>query len=243
MGSKRDMVFKEEGQEYGQILKMLGNGTATVACFDGRPRLGVICGRMKNRTWINPNDIVLVSLREFEDGGKKCDIIYKYFSEEAKQLKAMGELPDETVIEDRPKEENEINLVYEEGEQDQDEEEEDDDDDLPPEDSDDEVYLKERALVRDGKYGKKQKWEESEEEEESQEEQKDVKKGGKPEPTKPGSKAPIGNVLPSSWKEEKKVIAKADSKKNAQQKKKDAKKKQTGGDSDSEDSKDKLDDI
>ena len=61
MGGKRDMVFKEEGQEYGQITKLLGNGTATVMCIDGRPRLGVICGRMKNRVWIQPNDIVLVS--------------------------------------------------------------------------------------------------------------------------------------------------------------------------------------
>lgn len=241
MGSKRDMVYKEEGQEYGQITKLLGNGTATVMCIDGRPRLGVICGRMKNRVWIQVNDIVLVSLREFEDGGKKCDIIYKYFSEEAKQLKVMGELPDETVIEDRPKEENEINLVYEEGEQDQEEEEEEDEDDLPPEDSDDEVYLKERALVKEGKFGKKQQIEEEEEESEEEEKDKAPAKGGK-EKVDTTKKAPIGNVKPVA-KEDKKAAMKVDSKKVAQQKKKDTKKKQTGGGSDSEDSHDKLDDI
>lgn len=243
MGGKRDMVYKEEGQEYGQITKLLGNGTATVMCIDGRPRLGIICGRMKNRVWIQVNDIVLVSLREFEDGGKKCDIIYKYFAEEAKQLKALGELPDETVIEDRPKE-DEINLVYEQGEQEQEEEEEDDDDDLPPEDSDDEVYLKEKALVLEGKYGKKPQKPVEESDSDDEEEDKGTNKAAKPEPEKGGKKGPIGNVKPAPGKDDKKAVAKVDSKKNAQQKKKDVKKKQAGGDdSGSEDSKDKLDDI
>jgi initiation factor 1A len=37
-------------------------------------------------------DIVLVSLRDFQDG--KCDVILKYNADEARQLKAMGQLPD-----------------------------------------------------------------------------------------------------------------------------------------------------
>jgi hypothetical protein len=35
---------------------------------------------------------VLVSLRDFQDG--KCDVILKYNADEARQLKAMGQLPD-----------------------------------------------------------------------------------------------------------------------------------------------------
>lgn len=37
-------------------------------------------------------DICLVSLRDFQDG--KADIIMKYSADEARQLKAMNELPD-----------------------------------------------------------------------------------------------------------------------------------------------------
>lgn len=225
MASKRELAFKEAGQEYAQVKKLLGNGSANVACFDGRDRLGVICGRMKNRVWIQVGDILLVSLREFEEGGKKCDIIYKYFSEEAKQLKALGELPDTTQIEERTKEEDDIQLVWEEGEQDQEDEEEDDDEDLPPSDSDDEYYNEDD--------------EESEEEEVEKKPEEEVK----PVPVQTGKK-PIGNVKAPAKTEEKKVApSKVDAKKAAQNRKKQQFKKETGGDSSSEDSKDALDDI
>jgi translation initiation factor 1A len=46
---------------------------------------------MRKRVWINVGDIVLVSLREFQDS--KADIIWKYTPDEARQLKAYGELP------------------------------------------------------------------------------------------------------------------------------------------------------
>jgi hypothetical protein len=39
---------------------------------------------------------VLVSLREFQDG--KCDIIHKYTTDEAKQLKQHGEIPESVGI-------------------------------------------------------------------------------------------------------------------------------------------------
>ena len=90
-GLKRDVIFKEEDQEYGQVLRMLGNGMCEVHCFDNKKRIGVICGKMRNRVWVGANDIVLCSLREFED--RKCDITLKYMMEEIKKLKAEGELP------------------------------------------------------------------------------------------------------------------------------------------------------
>ena len=46
---------------------------------------------MRKRVWINVGDIVLVSLREFQDN--KADIIWKYTPDEARSLKAYGELP------------------------------------------------------------------------------------------------------------------------------------------------------
>jgi len=33
-GLKRELIFKEDGQEYGQVLKMLGNGRCDVSSFD-----------------------------------------------------------------------------------------------------------------------------------------------------------------------------------------------------------------
>eukprot|EP01060_Flectonema_neradi_P032232 TRINITY_DN508_c0_g2_i1.p1 TRINITY_DN508_c0_g2~~TRINITY_DN508_c0_g2_i1.p1 ORF type:complete len:186 (+),score=44.57 TRINITY_DN508_c0_g2_i1:158-715(+) len=91
---KRDLILKGEGQEYGQAIKMLGNSRLQVYCFDGVQRLGVICGTLRRRVWINPGDTVLVSLREFQD--TRCDVVFKYLSEEVKRLQKMNEIPDQT---------------------------------------------------------------------------------------------------------------------------------------------------
>ena len=60
--------------------------------------MGTIRGAMKNRVWINTGDIVLVGLREFGSEDDKCDIIMKYFDEEAKELQELGEIPDHVKI-------------------------------------------------------------------------------------------------------------------------------------------------
>ena len=49
---KRELVFKEEGQEYAQVLKMLGNNRLEAFCFDGVKRLCHIRGKMRRRVWI-----------------------------------------------------------------------------------------------------------------------------------------------------------------------------------------------
>lgn len=107
--AKRELVFKEDGQEYGQVLKMLGNGRCDVQCFDGTKRLCHICGKMRKRVWVMVGDIVLVSLRDFQD--EKGDIILKYNSDEAKNLKQYGELPENTKI-------NETDLTGDDDEED-----------------------------------------------------------------------------------------------------------------------------
>ena len=60
--------------------------------------MGTIRGAMKNRVWINGGDIVLVGLREFGSEDDKCDIIMKYFDEEARELQELGEIPDHVKI-------------------------------------------------------------------------------------------------------------------------------------------------
>merc|ERR1712083_42475 len=93
---KRELIFKEDGQEYGQVQRMLGNGRCEVTCFDGTKRLCHIRGKMRKKVWVCQGDIVLVSLRDFQD--EKGDIITKYTPEEARNLKTYGELPDNVRI-------------------------------------------------------------------------------------------------------------------------------------------------
>merc|ERR1712087_237334 len=89
---KKELEFKEDGQEYGQVQRMLGNGRCEVQCFDNVKRLCHIRGKMRKKVWVNQGDIVLVSLRDFQD--EKGDIIVKYTSDEARNLKTYGELPE-----------------------------------------------------------------------------------------------------------------------------------------------------
>ncbi|OEH78742.1 eukaryotic translation initiation factor y-chromosomal [Cyclospora cayetanensis] len=77
--------------KYGQVLRMLGNGRLEAHCFDGVRRLCHIRGKMRKRVWVNAGDIVLISLREFQDN--KGDVIAKYTPDEARALKSYGELP------------------------------------------------------------------------------------------------------------------------------------------------------
>merc|ERR1711967_136168 len=78
---KRELTFKEEGQEYAQVVKMLGNGRLEALCFDGAKRLGHIRGKLRKKVWINQGDVIL-----------------KYSADEARSLKAYGELPESAKI-------------------------------------------------------------------------------------------------------------------------------------------------
>ena len=96
LGEKRELLFKEEEQEYAQVLRLLGNGRVEAQCFDNVKRMCTIRGKMRNRVWINPGDIILVALREF--GDEKADIFHKYYPEEAFELQELGEIPENVAI-------------------------------------------------------------------------------------------------------------------------------------------------
>ena len=84
---------------------------------------------MRKKVWINQGDIVLVSIREFQPD--KCDVILKYHPDEARTLKTMGELPENTNIMETGKfgeSDDECNIEFD------DDSDEDDDDDLNIED-------------------------------------------------------------------------------------------------------------
>ncbi|KAJ8027452.1 Eukaryotic translation initiation factor 1A, X-chromosomal [Holothuria leucospilota] len=93
---KRELVFKDDGQEYAQVLKMLGNGRLEAHCFDGVKRLCHIRGKLRKKVWINASDIILVGLRDYQDA--KADVILKYNADEARNLKLYGELPENCKI-------------------------------------------------------------------------------------------------------------------------------------------------
>ena len=124
---------------------MLGNGRLEAQCFDGEKRLAHIRGKMRKKVcavphsawrcgggadtislqvWINQGDIILLSLRDFQDD--KADVIVKYTADEARScafhslhdpdtviltpttVKAYGELPENAKI-------NETDLNEEDG--------------------------------------------------------------------------------------------------------------------------------
>lgn len=89
---KRDLVYKNDMQEYAQVKKMLGGAWVEAFCFDGKERRCHIPGSFRKKVWIQQGNIILVSLREFDD--RVADIIHKYFVGEARSLIALKELPD-----------------------------------------------------------------------------------------------------------------------------------------------------
>jgi translation initiation factor 1A len=95
---KRELIFKEDGQEYAQVLRMLGNGRLEAQCIDGVKRLCHIRGKMRKKVWVNQGDIVLVGLRDYQDA--KGDVILKYMADEARSLKQYGELPENIRVND-----------------------------------------------------------------------------------------------------------------------------------------------
>lgn len=88
---RREIIFKEYGQEYALITKMLGSGHCECKCFDDVVRMGNIRGKMRRRVWISVGDIVLCGLRDYQD--EKVDIIHKYSPDEVHNLRTMGEIP------------------------------------------------------------------------------------------------------------------------------------------------------
>ena len=90
--------FKEEGQEYAKVTKCKGNCRFDVTCCDGQDRAAILCGGMRKRKFINQGDMVLVSLRDFQDS--VCDIIDSYDENQARKLKGNGEIPSAFKIEE-----------------------------------------------------------------------------------------------------------------------------------------------
>ena len=92
----RECRFKDESEEYAQIIKILGDGRFQCKCADGIERIAHVRVKMRKRIWLANGDIILVSLREFEP--EKCDVVEKYKEKEVAKLKNAGEIPDSFVL-------------------------------------------------------------------------------------------------------------------------------------------------
>jgi len=101
---------KETGQEYAQVTRMLGSGHLEAQCFDGKTRVCHIRGRMRKKTWIAQGDIILIGLREFQDD--KADVIHKYSADEARRLKAEGQIPDAAKLNTTDKMDDDDSCVF-----------------------------------------------------------------------------------------------------------------------------------
>jgi initiation factor 1A len=65
----------DSGQMFAQIIGSQGECRFRVICSDGVTRLGKLSGYMKKGPRISSGSYVVVSLREFEQEHKNCDII------------------------------------------------------------------------------------------------------------------------------------------------------------------------
>ena len=78
-GDDDNIVFieKQDDQQYGRVVRVLGNGNMLVYCNDDKERICHIRGAIRKRVWINLGDVVLVSLRDLGDADRG-DILAKY---------------------------------------------------------------------------------------------------------------------------------------------------------------------
>ena len=88
----RELVFKEDGQEYALVTKMLGGTNVKVTKSDGTECVAHIRGSFRKKVYIIPGDLVLLGIRDFQQD--KADVIYKYTNDEQRMLKSYGEIDD-----------------------------------------------------------------------------------------------------------------------------------------------------
>lgn len=102
--TNRELIFKDDGQDYAYVIRMLGNCRCEVQCMDGIKRLAHVRGKMKNTVWVAKDNYVLVALREYQDA--KCDIIHKYTHKEVKTLISYGQIVEKMAREQTDEQEN-----------------------------------------------------------------------------------------------------------------------------------------
>ena len=83
--------YKENDEQYGKVVRILGNCRFNVLCSDGLERLSIMRGKFKKRKYINLHDIVLLEVWEFQDS--KASIIDVYTDDNVKKLMKTSDFP------------------------------------------------------------------------------------------------------------------------------------------------------
>ncbi len=79
-----------DDEMFAVVTSMLGGGRVRLRCNDGKERMGRIPGRMRFRTWINEDDVVLIEPWDWQD--EKADVEWRYDSQDAQQLREEGHI-------------------------------------------------------------------------------------------------------------------------------------------------------
>lgn len=98
----REIEFCKEDQAYGKVKAKLGNSRFTIQVVtrnleeDGGFNIRDVIGHAprglkRSSGYIDVNDIVLVTKREYQED--KCDIIHKYYLDEVRRLVNYEEIP------------------------------------------------------------------------------------------------------------------------------------------------------
>jgi len=87
--SRKNVELAENGQEYAKVLARLGGSRLEVECTDGKKRQAIIPGKFKRRIWMNPGDILLVSVDAVGDDSV-CAVDRKYNYKEIVILRQKG---------------------------------------------------------------------------------------------------------------------------------------------------------
>ena len=89
---KRIIEYADEiNSLYALVISPLGDCKFLVHCNDNIDRIGIIRGSLYKNNFITPGDLVLITLRDFEqvkaNSKERCDIVIKYQAGEIEQLK------------------------------------------------------------------------------------------------------------------------------------------------------------
>jgi translation initiation factor 1A len=87
---RKNLRMPDDDQVFGVVTEHLGGNHVRVRCADGETRLGRIPGRMKYRTWINEDDVVILEPWDWQD--EKGNIEWRYEDQDADQLRREGHI-------------------------------------------------------------------------------------------------------------------------------------------------------
>jgi translation initiation factor 1A len=87
--ANKNVELAENGQEYAKVLARLGGARIEVECTDGKKRQAIIPGKFKKKIWMNPGDIVLVSV-DAVGNDEVCSVDKKYSPKDVVTLRQKG---------------------------------------------------------------------------------------------------------------------------------------------------------